>query len=249
MPIVPQYQQSPPFQQPPPLPYAPGAQFAFNQQQVYAGSAPSPSPGPSQAPRYSTLHAQAPAHSAPPGPSSLPLPPGLPTRPSFAAPPVNATQMQHFHHGGMPAGFSNASVPPSTAQIINSDSPRPNAMPLRPEPVSSEASVAAVEQKPQHEVAADAVPAATDTQDMSGQAAAGAADGDVKKAKKVKDKDKAVRLVYSDNEVSPEEKMAKMSRYAFDPASRKEEEYLGSAVEATTTGVVIGQDDVVDRQD
>lgn len=72
------------------------------------------------------------------------------------------------------------------------------------------------------------------------QATAGAADGVEKKAKKTKDKEKAMRLIYADNEVSPEEKMAKKTRYAFDPATKKEPEYLGSAVEATTTGVVVG---------
>ena len=33
-----------------------------------------------------------------------------------------------------------------------------------------------------------------------------------------KDKDKNMKLMYSDNEVSPEEKMAKMPRYAFAPS-------------------------------
>lgn len=33
-----------------------------------------------------------------------------------------------------------------------------------------------------------------------------------------KDKDKNMKLVYSDNDVSPEEKMAKMPRYAFTPS-------------------------------
>lgn len=35
--------------------------------------------------------------------------------------------------------------------------------------------------------------------------------------KKEKEKSKATRLVYSDNEVSPEERMATLSRYAFAP--------------------------------
>jgi hypothetical protein len=39
--------------------------------------------------------------------------------------------------------------------------------------------------------------------------------GDEKASKKEKDKSKATRLVYSDNETSPEEKMAMLSRYAF----------------------------------
>ena len=39
--------------------------------------------------------------------------------------------------------------------------------------------------------------------------------GEEKSAKKDKDKPKTTRLVYSDNETSPEEKMATLSRYAF----------------------------------
>ena len=35
--------------------------------------------------------------------------------------------------------------------------------------------------------------------------------------KKDKDKSKATKLVYDDNEISPEEKMAKMARYAYIP--------------------------------
>lgn len=44
-----------------------------------------------------------------------------------------------------------------------------------------------------------------------------------KTAKKEKDKEKttkATRLVYSDNEISPEEKMAAMSKYAFTPLQK-----------------------------
>lgn len=52
--------------------------------------------------------------------------------------------------------------------------------------------------------------------------------------KSKKDKDKATRLVYSDEEVSPEEKMSKLPRYAFVP-DRKEETVLG-----TPEGAVIG---------
>ena len=37
-----------------------------------------------------------------------------------------------------------------------------------------------------------------------------------KKAKK--EKDKSMKLVYADNEISPEEKMAKLPRYAFVPS-------------------------------
>jgi hypothetical protein len=39
----------------------------------------------------------------------------------------------------------------------------------------------------------------------------------VTEKKSKKDKDKPLKMVYSNNEVSPEEKMAKLPRYAFVP--------------------------------
>ena len=41
----------------------------------------------------------------------------------------------------------------------------------------------------------------------------------VQKGKKEKD-GKSMKLVYSDNETSPEEKMARLPRYAFTPAAK-----------------------------
>ena len=49
-----------------------------------------------------------------------------------------------------------------------------------------------------------------------------------KKSKKEKDKDRDAKLIYSDNDTSPEEKMARLPRYAFDPDQR-EETVLGNA--------------------
>lgn len=40
----------------------------------------------------------------------------------------------------------------------------------------------------------------------------------VEEKKGRKEKDKNMKLIYSDNEVSPEEKMAQMPRYAFAPS-------------------------------
>jgi hypothetical protein len=53
-----------------------------------------------------------------------------------------------------------------------------------------------------------------------------------KKAKK--EKDKSTKLVYSDNDISPEEKMAQMPRYAFAPIG-KEESMSGGANMAAIT--------------
>jgi hypothetical protein len=53
----------------------------------------------------------------------------------------------------------------------------------------------------------------------------------LKKLKKEKDKDKNTKMIYSDNEVSPEEKMARLPRYAFVPDG-KENTVMGNAIEA-----------------
>lgn len=50
-----------------------------------------------------------------------------------------------------------------------------------------------------------------------------------------KEKDKNTKLVYSDNDVSPEEKMAQLPRYAFAPGG-KEGSALGDATTAAVTG-------------
>lgn len=62
--------------------------------------------------------------------------------------------------------------------------------------------------------------------------------------KKAKKADKNTRLVYSDNETSPEEKMARLSRYAF---TREKEQTVLGEVGGAVTGVVMGQDTVVDK--
>jgi septal ring factor EnvC (AmiA/AmiB activator) len=58
-----------------------------------------------------------------------------------------------------------------------------------------------------------------------------------KAGKKEKEKGKPTRLIYSDNQISPEEKMAKLSRYAFVPDTGKET-VLGEAANAMVAGVV-----------
>lgn len=66
-----------------------------------------------------------------------------------------------------------------------------------------------------------------------------------------KSKNENFVLKYSDTENSPEEKMAAMSRYAFDPKKQAYETTLEpttEAVGANFAGVVVGVDDVVDTQ-
>lgn len=72
---------------------------------------------------------------------------------------------------------------------------------------------------------------------ISSKAEAAAEDGpEEKKGKKEREKDKNTKLVYSDNEVSPEEKMAKLPRYAFSPDGKKSGVF-GSAATAAVTAM------------
>lgn len=64
-------------------------------------------------------------------------------------------------------------------------------------------------------------------------------------SKKIK-KEKGIKMFYSDNEVSPEEKMARMSKYAFDPAEHQPV-VLGDATGAVA-GAVHGYGDPVDTK-
>lgn len=52
-------------------------------------------------------------------------------------------------------------------------------------------------------------------------------------AEKKAKKEKAIKMIYSDNELSPEERMARMPRYAFFPDGKTET----AALDATMTGV------------
>lgn len=203
----PQYQ--PPFQTGPPHQFGAGSpplpfHAAQNQQP----------PAPSRTPPMNGV--------VPQRQGSLPAPPGLPQRPSFGAPHVNAFQLQQMHQGHLP---SAPNAPPGTVQSQPSANVAPGHATNQehiPEPrgLSSSAIAASVD-----ELISTAKGAATPTT-PSAEA------GSEKKSKK--DKDKATRLVYSDEEVSPEEKMSKLPRYAFVP-DRKEETVLG-----TPEGAVIG---------
>lgn len=63
-----------------------------------------------------------------------------------------------------------------------------------------------------------------------------------------KDKSKQAKLVYSDNETSPEEKMAQLSRYAFVP-DRRGETALEELPSSTVVGAIRESDTVVDPTD
>lgn len=76
-------------------------------------------------------------------------------------------------------------------------------------------------------------------------------DGTLKSKSSKKSKNENFVLMYSDTEHSPEEKMAALSRYAFDPKKQADDTTLETtteAVGANFTGAVVGEDDVIDTQ-
>jgi hypothetical protein len=149
--------------------------------------------------------------------NSLPNAPGLPQRPNFNAPNVNHAQMQQLHHGQFPntpnANVSHHNPPASSASPSNNG---PHTVPTN-----------GFQSLSTPIVLADAKPADEAPKE--------------KEKKSKKDKDKDIKLVYSDNDTSPEEKMAQLSRYAFDPKEH-EEKVLGKTT-ASVTGPVRSYED------
>ncbi|KAI9816706.1 MAG: hypothetical protein M1832_004994 [Thelocarpon impressellum] len=184
-------------------------------------------------------------------PGSLPpAAPGLPQRPSFGAPAVNARQMQQMHQGQV-----IATGPPPGAQLNHTglDQGANGTVPHnRPGSLSDVPHAQPHEglDHPQNPPVTAAPGQAASLDDLVASAARDNAKPEAqapeKKTKKEKDKDKAMRLVYSDEKISPEEKMASLPRYAFVPP-RNEETVLGDATTAAVAGAVVGSDEVLDK--
>ncbi|RDW93524.1 putative C2H2 finger domain protein [Aspergillus mulundensis] len=138
---------------------------------------------------------------------SLPSAPSLPQRPAVGAPQVNAYQLQQMHMGHP---LPTTAVP----GVANGE---------KPEPTAFSSSVD------------DLISGAAKQADLAAAATPKPAEGAEEKPSK-KDKSKQSRLVYSDNETSPEEKMAKLPRYAFVPDRRGE-----TALQELPPSVVVGQ--------
>lgn len=158
----------------------------------------------------------------PPRQGSLPAAPGLPQRPAFGAPQVNQYQLQQMHQGH---------VPPSVTGHPASAQPNGHATQV------PQSSFPGLEQSVDDLIAS------------AGKLSEAPKTAESERAKKDEEAPKAkkeVKLVYSDGEVSPEEKMAKLARYAFNPAERQQDEKVVGSLEPPVTGVVTGQDDVHD---
>ncbi|GFF54791.1 zinc finger protein 207 [Aspergillus udagawae] len=210
--------------------FSPGAQAQYPMQHTPTGFTPQPYPVGTAAqstPPYGTTpppfavppHQQAsPLHTAPqtapafPQRSgSLPAAPSLPQRPAFQPPPVNAYQMQQIHMGHpLPNAGLHTAVP---------DGGRA--------PGAEAASISSSVN--------DLVSGAAKEADQAAAKAAAGAGATTEEKPSKKDKSKPTRLVYSDNETSPEEKMARLSRYAFVPDRRGE-----TTLEELPAAVVVG---------
>ena len=152
-------------------------------------------------------------------PGSLPTSATLPQRPAVDTPNINAQQMQQIHAGG---SISPQEITPSVYSQPTSANGTESAR--TPVPASAD-------KKPDEAAASTptAQPPAEPVEEKHGK----------------KDKSKPTKLVYGDNEVSPEEKMAKLARYAFVP-DHKEQTVVGGGPTIAVTGTIRNSDDVID---
>ncbi|KAI9659139.1 MAG: hypothetical protein M1821_002099 [Bathelium mastoideum] len=231
----------PPFAQTPPQSHSafgpPGQQYpthgpTYTPPQQFSGPAPpfqQPFPGGPQrfgagSPPSLNQYQPPPQHHSPvqngnaPRQNNLPSASGLPPRPAFGAPSVNAFEMQQLHHGHMPGqnGMSGHHVqqPPT---------PTPNAEMQKYLNESNAALATSVTFNGSTSSSApkSEIPTSSTAPEHS------------RADKKVSNKRTA--LIYSDEEISPEEKMAELSRYAF---HRPAMETTIGDVEAKQTGPV-----------
>lgn len=158
------------------------------------------------------------------GSVSLPNAPGLPQRPVFGAPAVNAFQFQQMHQGQIPAPSNHNPVPQYRPQDANANTVAQVAPSAQPQNQSiDEANASSLDDLiASASKQADVNAATTATPPIQSVAPLPGKDDttEEKGAKKEKEKPKSTRLVYSDNEISPEEKMALLPKYAFTPGQK-----------------------------
>jgi hypothetical protein len=157
---------------------------------------------------------------------NLPPAPGLPQRPAFGAPHVNHFQMQQMHQGQIPGPPGLPISQPASGSIVQQSnlSQPPNAPPQNTQqPQVTETSLddlisgASEQAEKVLEAAGAATEIPTAGDQPSDKPSDTNADEPAEEKKGKKEKTKASHLVYSDQDTSPEEKMAKMARYAFAP--------------------------------
>lgn len=223
----------PPFQNQPPYP----GQYPPNGAGHYGGQPGVPVRFGSGSPFQQPNHAQtSPAPSGFPQPVrtgsvSLPNAPGLPQRPAFGPPSVSGIQFQQMHHGQFPTPQNHhlqpqyhkhdavpapGVQPQTTAQAppVNGVAEPPNAASID-DLISSASRQADAEANASHSHPSPAAKPDTSVEQAPTVTKKEAAEESKDAKKEGKEKAKPTRLVYSDNETSPEEKMAMLPRYAF----------------------------------
>lgn len=186
-------------------------------QAYYPPGYPPPTSPPASFP-FNPAHGQAPMPSSqwspppynPPAVAAQTLPPvsglGLPSKPTVTAPPANSRELEQMHQGQY-VGSAVASRDPR--QRPPPVAGAPEQLPQQPNvPTESEIDDMIAEGRRAAEAARQS---ATPSQAPAAPEDAAAKQAPPKKGKG--DKDKGVRLVYTDNVVSPEEKMANLAKY------------------------------------
>ena len=216
-----------------PMPYAPSPPGQYAHMSPYSRS-----PG-----AMSFAHARPPPGQSmsPPQSGGLGAPPGLPQRPTQAPPQAGSSQSHQMPLAQAPGihQSANGAAPGDprlrAAQANAAVSSPTTQTPLPPSPAQGAFASAG------NDFVHTKTPSAPAVEEGQGEKVE-------KKAKK--DKDKPTRLVYSDNEITPEEKMAKLAGYAVNPGDLKEPPVVDNALGAHVAGTADGgEDDLIDKQD
>lgn len=193
-----------------------------------------------------------------PTPNTLPPAPGLPARPSFELPNFNREDMLRMHTGQAPApgngagaGYTQPSpVAPKKPVKESNDEMLEDLLKGIKNDMSRQASEAAVNASAETTVQ---TPVNQDLANQTATDASTAAKASTNPAeaaptsKKKKSKSSVIKLVYNDDSESPEEKLAKRSKYAFKRDNVPE--FVQGEVSAAVTGVTVDDDTVRDVQD
>jgi hypothetical protein len=153
-----------------------------------------------------------------PTPNTLPPAPGLPARPTFEAPTFNRDDMSRMHAGQQTSVGHNVpkKVVKKTYQEETEEKLETFLKGAKDEFKKKNADAAALQAKETKDAAelVDIIQAAEDHQKASTTPAEAAPSGKKKKSSKPQ------KLVYTDDSESPEEKLARRAKYAFNDASQ-----------------------------
>lgn len=164
-------------------------------------------------------YAQQPPYGVPPGFPMAASPP-IPGANGYGAEALPTRPMVPPHQLN-PHQTSQVQADPLNSYSAPSQDPRLNRAPL---PVSKSVTMETTDRAPEP---------TKDTPDAT-----------VKKSKK--ESTRGAKLVYNDESMSPEEKMAQLSRYAFDHRAQRHQPGLESAIQPSVTGPALGENDVMD---